>query len=270
MGKAPKLIVALVLALAFGSGLVATFAAGSKSASSRRHPEMVWIAGGPFWMGSDSERSGTRPRKLVRVRGFWLDTTEVSNQQFTQFVRATGYVTEAERPPRRRGAPHIPVDKLVAGSLVFTPPHDSDALDNPDRWWRFVPGADWQHPEGPESDLIGRMQHPVVHIAHADALAYAKWAHKRLPTEAEWEFAAQTGSGSAAKATRAEVLFPHADPNADGSSRTAPVASFPPNRLGLFDMAGNVWEWVADYDRPDYYRERATSHAGFRCARDTP
>ncbi len=234
MGNAPKRVLALTLIVA--SALAMTFASRSDEAPlRRRRPEMVWIEGGEFWMDDGAPHvEGARSRR--RVRGFWLDATEVSNERFATFVRETGYVTVAERPPHREDAPDTPADMLTAGSLVFTPPHKGDARDNPDRGWRFVPGANWQHPEGPTSDLVGRMQHPVVHIAHADALAYAGWAGKRLPTQAEWAFAASRGA-------RAQ---------------------------GLFGMTGPVWEWVSDHDRSDYYRERATNHAGFRCARDGP
>jgi sulfatase modifying factor 1 len=276
MGKPQKVIIAATIVGM--SGLAATFAYGSRE-QPRAQPEMVWIPGGEFWMGSASPHMhDARPVHRVSVHGFWLDTAEVSNEQFSRFVRATGYVTLAERPPRREDAPDIPVDKLVAGSIVFTPPQEPVTLDNPDRWWRFVAGANWQHPEGPDSDLTGRAQQPVVHVAYADALAYATWANKRLPTEAEWEFAAlgrRTPSGARAAngvdrmqsmhgSKRAKYTanlfqghFPDHDTSADGFARAAPVRSFPPNPFGLYDMAGNVWEWVSDNYRFDYYRTLA-------------
>ncbi len=268
MGKAQKQLVGAALVAA--SGLAATFASGARDDNPQR-PEMVYIPGGEFWMGNSSPHMrDAQPVHRVEVHGFWMDTTEVTNDQFATFVRATGYLTLAERPPRMEDAPGIPVDKLVAGSIVFTPPREPVALDNQARWWRFVAGANWQHPEGPQSDLSGRMQHPVVHIAHADALAYAKWAKKRLPTEAEWERAARGGLdrktfawGNSARvdgkhmANTFQGHFPDRDAGEDGYARAAPVASFAPNPFGLYDMAGNVWEWVSDNYRPDYYRELA-------------
>jgi sulfatase modifying factor 1 len=245
------------------------------------HPppaEMVWIPGGEFSMGSEDPRqtmcggpdamSDARPIHRVRVDGFSMDATEVTNEQFAEFVKATGYVTVAEQPPRREDFPSAPAESLVPGSLVFTPTKVAVPLNDFRRWWRYQPGANWRHPEGPQSDLKGREHYPVVHIAYADALAFAKWAGKRLPTEAEWEFAARGGLSGKLYAWGDEFRpegkwmantfqgqFPAKDSGEDGFAGVAPVKSFPPNGYGLYDMAGNVWEWCSDWYRPDYYKE---------------
>jgi sulfatase modifying factor 1 len=228
---------------------------------------MVWIPGGEFWMGcEDPAMPDARPLHRVRVASFWMDKTEVTNAQFARFVHATGYVTVAERKPDPRDFPGAPLENLVPGSLVFTPPGGSVPLKSLYAWWRFVPGASWRHPEGPGSDLKGREKHPVVHVAWEDAVAYARWAGKRLPTEAEWEFAARGGldrkrycwgdtlkPGGKWQANIWEGHFPDRNTAEDGFRGTAPVASFPANGYGLYDMAGNVWEWCADWYRPDAY-----------------
>ena len=233
---------------------------------------MVRLQGGEFWMGlNDPAFPDAGPAHRVRVSAFWMDATEVTNAQFEAFVRATGYVTVAERRTRAVDFPGVPADRLVAGSVVFTPPRRAVPLDNPARWWRYVPGADWRHPEGRGSSIADRPQHPVVHIAFADAQAYAAWAGKRLPTEAEWEFAARGGLDRARYAWGREALpgghhaantfqgrFPHANSAADGFVGTSPVTAFPANALGLYGLSGNVWEWVADWYRPDYYRTLAS------------
>ncbi|HUU32451.1 MAG TPA: formylglycine-generating enzyme family protein [Vicinamibacterales bacterium] len=233
---------------------------------------MVRLQGGEFWMGlNDPAFPDAGPAHRVRVSAFWMDATEVTNAQFQAFVRATGYVTVAERRTRAVDFPGVPADRLVAGSVVFTPPRRAVPLDNPARWWRYVPGADWRHPEGRGSSNADRPQHPVVHIAFADAQAYAAWAGKRLPTEAEWEFAARGGLDRARYAWGREALpgghhaantfqgrFPHANSAADGFVGTSPVTAFPANALGLYGLSGNVWEWVADWYRPDYYRTLAS------------
>lgn len=243
-------------------------------------PGMVWIPGGEFVMGTDgAEAPGTeQPAHRVYVDGFWMDEHEVTNAQFAEFVEATGYVTTAEKPPDWEelkkslppGTPKPPEEKLVPGSLVFTPPTEPVPTDNPERWWTWTPGACWKHPEGPGSNLQGRENHPVVHVSWFDAVAYARWAGKRLPTEAEWEFAARGGlsgkrftwgndppTDTQPKANIWQGTFPHLNTKADGWERTAPVKSFPPNGYGLYDMAGNVWEWCADWYRADEYARRA-------------
>jgi formylglycine-generating enzyme len=232
---------------------------------------MVWVPGGEFWMGSDQPQfRDARPVHRVRVDGFWVDKTEVTNAQFAEFIGETGHVTVAEKAPRAEDFPGAPPENLVAGSVVFAPPAGPVPLNNHFRWWTYVRGADWRHPEGPGSDLKGRENHPVVHVAWSDAQAYAKWAGKRLPTEAEWEFAARGGldrkpfvwgdefkPGGRFMANSFQGRFPHTNTSEDGFAGVAPVASFPPNALGLYDTAGNVWEWCADWYRPDTFARLA-------------
>jgi formylglycine-generating enzyme required for sulfatase activity len=237
---------------------------------------MVWIPGGEFSMGARAESDAhcglpgvTRdalPVHRVSVDGFWMDATELTNEQFAQFVAATGYVTVAERTPTAAEFPDAPPENLVAGSLVFSPTPNSVPLDDHYRWWRYEKGASWRHPEGPASSIENRARHPVVHLSYEDAAAYADWAGKRLPTEAEWEFAARGGlsgrlyawgdelrpQGKAAANTY-QGRFPVRDTGEDGFASLAPVASFAPNGYGLYDVGGNAWEWVSDWYRPDYY-----------------
>jgi formylglycine-generating enzyme required for sulfatase activity len=244
---------------------------------------MVWIPGGEFSMGANDptatahaggmkESADARPVHRVFVDGFWMDATEVTNEQFAAFVTATGYVTVAERTPRAEDFPGAPPESLVPGSVVFVPPQHPVPLTNPYRWWSDIAGASWRHPFGPESSIAGKERFPVVHIAYADAVAYAQWARKRLPTEAEWEFAARGGlagqrfpwgdefnAGGQWAANTHQGQFPHHDTGADHFTGVAPVAQFPPNRYGLYDVAGNVWEWVSDWYRPDYYAELAAA-----------
>lgn len=237
---------------------------------------MVIIPGGEFSMGavnpvglSDGGREDmydARPIHRVRVSPFLMDATEVTNRQFEAFVNATGYVTIAEKKPTKEEFPDVPDEDLVAGSVVFTPPPGQVRLDNHLQWWSYIHGVNWRHPEGPASSLKGREDLPVVHIAWPDAVAYAKWAGKRLPTEAEWEFAARGGASGNIypwgnqmhpdgkhMGNTFQGQFPHLDVATDGFKGIAPVARFKPNRYGLYDMSGNVWEWCADWYRPDYF-----------------
>jgi len=234
---------------------------------------MSWIPGGQFWMGTTEEHMpDTRPWHRVYVDGYWMDKTEVTNNQFARFVKVTGYVTVAERLPRAEDYPGALPEKLVAGSVVFSPPDHPVELNNHFRWWSYVAGAGWRHPEGPKSDIKDRMDHPVVHIAYEDAVAYCKWAGKRLPTEAEFEFASRGGldrkrydwgdefmPGGKHMANTFQGHFPDSNTGEDGYLATAPVGSFPANGYGLFDMAGNVWEWTSDWYRADYYETLTAS-----------
>jgi formylglycine-generating enzyme required for sulfatase activity len=239
---------------------------------------MVWIPGGEFSMGGLAPSEGvctmatmnsvkdSQPIHQVYVDGFWMDKTDVTNDEFDTFVRATGYKTIAEIAPTKEQFPTAPPENLVAGSTVFTPTKEPVPLNDHFQWWRYVHGANWRHPTGPDSDIKGKGSYPVVQIAYADAAAYAKWAGKRLPTEAEWEFAARGGltgktyawgdelkPGGKWMANIYEGQFPVKDTGEDGFAGIAPVAQFPPNGYGLYDMAGNVWQWCSDWYRPDTY-----------------
>lgn len=273
-------IVALVIACS-GPGPQAPPPAAARQGPSSPAPDgMVWIPGGEFTMGSDDARSmaNERPAHRVRVNAFWMDAHPVTNAEFARFVQATGYVTVAERPPvweeMRKTLPpgtgKPPDSQLVPGSLVFVPPDRAVPFDDMSAWWRWTPGASWRHPEGPGSNVSGRERHPVVHVAWDDAVAYAKWAGKRLPTEAEWEFAARGGlegqryawgsefrPGGAHMANTFQGQFPHRGAAEDGFAGTSPVGSFPANGYGLRDVAGNVWQWTADLYREDAFAERA-------------
>jgi formylglycine-generating enzyme required for sulfatase activity len=240
--------------------------------------EMVWVPGGEFSMGSTSSSESlcglpgvTRdalPVHRVYVDGFWMDRTDVTNEEFDKFAKATGYITIAERTPTKEEFPTAPPENLVSGSVVFAPTDHPVPLNNHYQWWTYAKGANWRHPLGADSDLKGKEKYPVVHIAYEDAVAYAKWAGKRLPTEAEWEFAARGGLagkfyawGNELKpngkwmANIYEGQFPVKDSGDDGFTGIAPVAQFPPNGYGLYDMAGNVWQWCNDWYRPDYYAQ---------------
>ena len=240
-------------------------------------PGMVWIPGGKFTMGSDlaGDRPDEKPAHHVRVDGFWMDVTEVTNAQFREFVEATGYVTTAEKAPQLQeimaqlppGTPPPPAEMLVPGSIVFTPPSTPG-----ERWWEWKQGANWHQPDGPGSSIAGKENHPVVHVSWFDAVAYAKWAGKRLPTEAEWEYAARGGLegkpyvwgedspyGGTPRANIWYGQFPHHNTGEDGYVATSPVRSYAPNGYGLYDMAGNVWEWTQDWYRPDTYAQRVST-----------
>jgi sulfatase modifying factor 1 len=228
---------------------------------------MVAIPTGQFAMGSDYGMfEDAQPVHAVALDGFFIDRNLVTNTQFARFVKATGYKTVAERKPDPKLFPGVPADKLVPGSVVFVPPAKAVPLDDVSQWWRYVPGANWRHPEGPKSDLKGRDKHPVVQVCWEDAMAYARWAGKRLPTEAEWEYAARGGlkqkpyvwgdkfqPNGKTMANTFQGNFPNKNTKADGYNRTSPVGAFPANKFGLYDMAGNVWQWCADWYRPDYY-----------------
>jgi formylglycine-generating enzyme required for sulfatase activity len=227
---------------------------------------MTWIPGGEFAMGSDRHYPEEAPVRTVAVDGFWLDEHPVTNLEFRRFVKATGHVTMAERPPDPADYPGAKPDLLFAGSVVFEQSSGPVDLSDPHNWWRWTKGADWRHPEGPGSSLDGRERHPVVHVAYGDAEAYAAWADKDLPTEEEWEYAARGGLDGAEYAWGDELTpkgksmantwqgeFPWQNTLADGFARTSPVGAFPANGFGLHDMIGNVWEWTTSW--------YATSHA---------
>ena len=248
---------------------------------------MAWVPGGEFLMGSDHKlaQKNERPAHKVRVSGFWMDRTHVTNAQFAAFVKATGHVTTAERkldwatvgvqfPP---GTPQPPESDLVPGAMVFVGSYEQVALDDESRWWAFVPGANWRHPQGPGSHIEGKDDHPVVQVSYDDVLAYAKWAGKRLPTEAEWEFAARGGLEQATYAwgdelspqgrmmaniwegrqERFPVVKPIVSAKAGGAVGTSTAGTFPANGYGLYDMTGNAWQWVADWYRSDRFVAQA-------------
>ena len=254
-------------------------------------PGMVWIPGGEFSMGSDESGESlcslpgvtrdSQPIHRVYVDGFWMDATEVTNEQFEKFVNATGYRTIAEIAPTKEEFPTAPPENLVAGSTVFTPTPGPVKLNDMFQWWRYQHGANWRHPTGPDSDLKGREKYPVVQVGYPDAEAYAKWAGKRLPTEAEWEFAARGGLSGKLYAWGDELKpkdkwmaniyeghFPVKDTGDDGFAGLSPAKSFPPNGYGVYDMAGNVWEWCSDWYRPDYYARLKLADGGV--ARNPP
>ena len=241
---------------------------------SPRPDDMVWIPGGTFRMGSDNHYAEEAPVHSVTVDAFWIDRTPVTNRQFREFVRATGHVTFVEIAPDPRDYPGALPNMLRAGSLVFTPPkHPIEDMGNWSQWWTFKFGANWRRPCGPRSSLSGLNDHPVVHVAYSDALAYAKWAGKDLPTEAEWEFAARGGLDGAEFAWGDQLTpsgkqmantwqgtFPHENLKLDGYECTSPVTAFPPNGYGVYDMIGNVWEWTNDW-----YSPRHEADAGKAC-----
>lgn len=251
----------------------------NKNIPSNKTPKgMVWIPGGEFSMGSNVEDESlcsikgvtkdAAPIHRVYVDGYYMDKTEVTNEQFEAFVKATGYITLAEKKPTIEEYPNVPVENLIAGSAVFTPTPAKVDLNNYLQWWSYVGGADWRHPEGPLSSIKGKEKYPVVQVSYEDAAAYAKWAGKRLPTEAEWEFAARGGKsgelyawGNTLKPKgkfQANIYQGHfplekGDTGEDGYIGIAPTAQFAPNGYGLYDVGGNVWEWTNDWYTADYY-----------------
>ncbi len=238
---------------------------------------MVLVPGGSFMMGADNNQADKDeyPKHAVTVSAFWIDKTEVTNSEFKKFVDATGYITTAEKKPDWEemkktlppGTPKPPEEAMVAAALVF---HQTDGpvdLTNYAAWWSWVPGADWKHPGGPETNIMGKENYPVVQVSWYDAMAYCKWAGKQLPTEAQWEFAARGGlvnniyswgnehvNAGKPKANTWEGKFPYYNETKDGFVKLAPVRSFAPNGYGLFDMAGNAWEWCSDWYHYDYYK----------------
>ncbi len=257
-----------------------SFASGIKMRHDTSIEGMVWIPAGEFIMGGNNEQAAPDeyPKHPVKVDGFWIDVTEVTNKEFAEFVSATGYVTTAGRKPDwdeikktlPPGTDKPDESLLVPASLVFTPPDHTVSLNNSSQWWSWVPGADWKHPEGPESSIAGKGDYPVVQVSWDDAMAYCKWAGKRLPTEAEWEWAARGGKidntypwgnepvdEGKPKANSWQGQFPNHNTNKDNFERLAPVKSFLPNGYQLYDMAGNVWEWCSDWYHVKYYDQLA-------------
>jgi sulfatase modifying factor 1 len=244
---------------------------------------MLWVPGGEFQMGSDHKlaQKNERPAHKVRVNGFWMDRTHVTNAQFAAFVKATGYVTTAERKPDWEtlkvqlppGTPKPPESALVPGAMVFVGTDRPVNFDDYSQWWRYTPGANWRQPQGPGSSIEGKDDHPMVQVSYEDAQAYAKWAGKRLPTESEWEFAARGGLEQATYAwgdefapqgkkmlnywNAAERRFPVVSAKAGGAEGTSAVGTFPANGYGLADMTGNAWQWTADWYDASYFRDQA-------------
>ncbi|GGN82816.1 formylglycine-generating enzyme family protein [Nocardia rhizosphaerihabitans] len=225
-----------------------------------RQEHLVWIEGGTFTMGSDNHYPEEAPAHRVSVPGFWIDSHPVTNAEFARFVSRTRYVTVAERAPTAADYPDADPDQLVAGSSVFIQPDHRVRLDQPYQWWHWVPGANWRHPQGPGTSIKKRPDHPVVHIAWDDVAAYAVWARKEIPTEAEWEYACRGGldgaefawgdefePGNTLMANTWHGEFPHHNTRIDRYEGTSPTGSFPPNGYGLSDMIGNVWEWTRDW-----------------------
>jgi formylglycine-generating enzyme required for sulfatase activity len=235
---------------------------------------MAFIPGGTFKMGSERHQPEERFTHGVRLDGFWIDRHEVTNAQFKQFVDTTGYRTLAERGLDPQAHPKMPKELLVPGSVVFIQPTDVRQGGRITQWWQYVPGANWRQPTGPGSTIAGKENHPVVHIAYEDALAYARWRGRSVPTEAQWEFAARGGRDGEDDWSSAfdgdgkpiantwQGIFPVFNTDEDGYTGTAPVGCFKPNGYGLYDMIGNVWEWTSDWYRPGHTRADAVNPTG--------
>lgn len=278
-----------ILAVGFGIRLWWPSFSNQTFLSMEKAPDgMVWVPGGEFMMGSNHKlaQRNEMPAHRIKVKGFWMDTTHVTNDQFADFVRQTGYITSAERKPdwetlRVQLPPNTPKPSdsvLVPGALVFTGTTQPIRLSSAENWWAYIPGANWRHPQGPQSSINGKGDHPVVQISYEDALAYAKWAGKRLPTEAEWEFAARGGLDQAVFVWGDQLLidgkpqanywdtkkqpFPVVLPTNQNRVPvgTVPIRSYPANGYGLFDMTGNAWQWVADWYRADYFNLQVQQH----------
>lgn len=235
---------------------------------------MVFVPGGTFSMGSDKQRPEERFSHIVKVDGFWIDQHEVTNAQFEKFVKATGYVTLAERGVDPKTHPSMAADMIAPGSVVFIPPTQLSRGGDITQWWQYVKGADWRHPDGPGSSIADKQNYPVVNVAYEDALAYARWLGRELPTEAQWEFATLGGHNSDEDWSDAfdkegrpianswQGIFPVHNTEEDGYAGTAPVGCFPPSGYGLYDMIGNVWEWTSDWYVPGHPREPAFNPNG--------
>ncbi len=236
---------------------------GRLEVNTARRASMIWVSGGSFLMGSNDFYPEERPVRKESVSGFWMDPYPVSNAEFREFVNATRYVTFSERPPDPAIYPDAAPSLLVPGSLVFRKPGGPVDLRDYRAWWEYVPGADWRHPEGPDSSIDGQDDHPVAHVTYEDACIYAAWAGKALPTESEWEFAARGGLDGATYAWGDEFSpqgrsmanswqgrFPWENLKEDGYEGRSPVNAFPANGYGLYDMTGNVWEWTASAFTP--------------------
>ncbi len=276
-------VLAGVLAAAFAIGIEQQNTAGAAEscasysglpAGEGETAGTAFIPGGVFKMGSERHQPEERFIHSVRVDGFWIDRHEVTNAQFRRFVDATGYVTLAERGVDPKTQPNMPKEMLAPGSVVFIRPTDLKNGGGVTQWWQYVAGANWRQPSGPRSSIVGKGNHPVVHIAYEDALAYARWRGHSLPTEAQWEFAARGGhdgeddwssafdADGKPAANSWQGLFPVQNSEDDGYAGTAPVGCFKPNGYGLYDMIGNVWEWTSDWYWPGHSREAAVNPTG--------
>ncbi len=222
------------------------------------HPGMVWVPSGTYMIGDDVYPE-EGPRQSVHVGGFWIDQHEVTNDQFAAFVSATGYITEAQRAPNLEDHPDLAGAMREAGAMVFTIPAQVENVDDISQWWTYTPGANWRHPVGPGSSIDGHGAFPVVEVTLADAMAYARWAHREIPSEAEWEWAARGADANAhpdrqqpKAANTWQGLFPTINSGKDGFVGLAPAGCYAPNKLGLYDMIGNAWEWTSSIFTPDH------------------